>query len=217
MTSSFKGAHFPKEIILMGIRWYLTYPLSTRHVEELMEERGVELDHATINRWVIKYGLLLAEVFHRRKRAVWISWRLDETSGSKASGNISTAPSTNRARRLTCSAPSSGMRKPPNSFSQKRSVGMVGCLRPSPLMAVPPTKPPSRATARNTALRLPPQGQVSQQHRGAGPSRSETGDSAHVGVQSVRCRTGHLNRHRVDAQAAQAAARRWEGGRPHRG
>jgi putative transposase len=80
MTSSFKGAHFPKEIILMGIRWYLTYPLSTRHVEELMEERGVELDHATINRWVIKYGLLLAEVFHRRKRAVWISWRLNRST-----------------------------------------------------------------------------------------------------------------------------------------
>jgi putative transposase len=56
MAVSFKGAHFPKEVILMGVRWYVAYPLSTRHVEELMEERGVELDHATINRWVIKYG-----------------------------------------------------------------------------------------------------------------------------------------------------------------
>src|SRR5215470_1311799 len=37
---SFKGAHFPKDIILMGIRWYVAYPLSYRHVEELMEERG---------------------------------------------------------------------------------------------------------------------------------------------------------------------------------
>ena len=59
MTISFKGAHFPQEIILMGVRWYLAYPLSTRHVEELMEERGVELDHATINRWVTKYSPLL--------------------------------------------------------------------------------------------------------------------------------------------------------------
>ena len=58
MTISFKGAHFPKEVILMGVRWYLAYPLSTRHVEERMEERGVELDHATINRWVIKYNPL---------------------------------------------------------------------------------------------------------------------------------------------------------------
>jgi len=40
MAISFKGAHFPPEVILMGVRWYVAYPLSTRHVEELMEERG---------------------------------------------------------------------------------------------------------------------------------------------------------------------------------
>jgi putative transposase len=80
MAISFKGAHFPQDVILMGVRWYVVYPLSTRHVEELMEERGVEVDHSTINRWVIKYSPLLEEAFHRRKRAVWVSWRMDETS-----------------------------------------------------------------------------------------------------------------------------------------
>ena len=59
MAISFKGAHFPKEVILMGVRWYVAYPLSTRHVEELMEERGVDVDHSTINRWTIKYSPLL--------------------------------------------------------------------------------------------------------------------------------------------------------------
>jgi transposase-like protein len=44
-----------------------------------MEERGVDVDHATINRWVVKYSPQLEEVFHRRRRSVWISWRLDET------------------------------------------------------------------------------------------------------------------------------------------
>src|SRR5262245_6679859 len=39
MAISFKGAHFPPEVILMGVRWYVAYPLSTRHVEELLEER----------------------------------------------------------------------------------------------------------------------------------------------------------------------------------
>ena len=63
----------------MGVRWYVAYPLSSRHVEELMEERGVELDHATIHRWVIKYSPLLEEAFHSRKRPVWGSWRMDET------------------------------------------------------------------------------------------------------------------------------------------
>jgi len=79
MAVSFKGAHFPPEVILMGIRWYLAYPLSTRHVEELMEERGIDVDHATINRWVIKYNPQLEAEFHRRKRSVWTSWHMDET------------------------------------------------------------------------------------------------------------------------------------------
>lgn len=79
MAISFKGAHFPKEIILTGVRWYVAYPLSTRHVEELMQERGVSVDHSTINRWVVRYSPQLEQAFHRRKRPVWISWRMDET------------------------------------------------------------------------------------------------------------------------------------------
>jgi putative transposase len=79
MMVSFKGAHFVKGIILTCVRWYLAYPLSYRHVEELMEERGVSVDHATINRWVLKYSPQLEEAFHRRKRPVWLSWHLDET------------------------------------------------------------------------------------------------------------------------------------------
>src|SRR5215831_16140596 len=79
MAISFKGAHFPPEVMLMGVRWYVAYPLSTRHVEELMAERGVDVDHSTSNRWTIKYSPLLEEAFHRRKRPVWVSWRMDET------------------------------------------------------------------------------------------------------------------------------------------
>src|SRR5262249_5686901 len=79
MAISFKGAHFPKDIILMGVRWYVAYPLSYRHGEELMEEGGVAVDHATIQRWVVKYSPLLEEALHRRKRPVWVSWRMDET------------------------------------------------------------------------------------------------------------------------------------------
>jgi putative transposase len=78
MAVSFKGAHFPQDIILTGVRSYVAYALSTRHVEELMRERGVKMDHSTINRWVIKYSPPLEEAFHRRKRPVWVSWRMDE-------------------------------------------------------------------------------------------------------------------------------------------
>jgi transposase-like protein len=76
---SFKGAHFPQEIILTCVRWYVAYPLSYRHVEELMEERGVSVDHATIHRWVLRYSPPLAEAFHHRKRPVGRRWRMDET------------------------------------------------------------------------------------------------------------------------------------------
>ena len=50
MAISFQGAHFPQDIILMGARWYVAYPLSTRHVAARMLERGVHVDHSTINR-----------------------------------------------------------------------------------------------------------------------------------------------------------------------
>lgn len=79
MASSFTGAHFPQDIILMGVRWYVAYPLSTRHVEELMLERGVHVAHSTIHRWVVTYSPPLEEACPRRKRPVWVSWRMDET------------------------------------------------------------------------------------------------------------------------------------------
>src|SRR2546429_342714 len=80
MAISCKGAHVPQDIILMGVRWYLAYPLSYRHVEALLEERGVPIDHAPIQRWGVNYSPLLAEALHCRKRPVWGSWRRDETS-----------------------------------------------------------------------------------------------------------------------------------------
>jgi transposase-like protein len=79
MAVSFKGAHCPQDIILTCIRWYVAYPLSYRQVEELMQERGVSVDHTTVNRWVVKYSPPLEAAFHRHKRPVWLSWRLDET------------------------------------------------------------------------------------------------------------------------------------------
>ena len=69
----FKGAHFPKEVILMAMRWYLAYPLSYRHVEELLLERGLKVDHATINRWVIRYSADLDFRFQKFKQRVTVS------------------------------------------------------------------------------------------------------------------------------------------------
>jgi putative transposase len=79
MAVSFKGAPFPQDIILTGVRWYVAYLLSYRHVEELMAERGASVDHATIQRWVVKYSPQLEAAFHHHYRPVWVSWRMDET------------------------------------------------------------------------------------------------------------------------------------------
>ena len=74
-----KGMRFPIDIILVCIRWYAAYPLSYRHLEEMMEERGVFVDHSSINRWAIRFLPLLEKVFRKHKRPVSGSWRMDET------------------------------------------------------------------------------------------------------------------------------------------
>ena len=76
---SFKGRQFVKSMILTSVRWYVAYSLSYRNIEELMLERRVEVDHSTINRWVIKYSSQLLNEFKNRKKKVGSSWRMDET------------------------------------------------------------------------------------------------------------------------------------------
>ena len=74
-----KRLHYPLEIMLLCVRWYAAYPLSVRHLEEMMLERGVEVDHSTVHRWSLKILPVLAKVFRSRKRPVGRSWRMDET------------------------------------------------------------------------------------------------------------------------------------------
>ena len=75
----FKGCHFPKCIVLQAVYWYLRYALSYRDIEELMQERGVDVDHATLQRWVVKYTPMVEANFRKKKRTVGRSWRMDET------------------------------------------------------------------------------------------------------------------------------------------
>src|SRR5271163_3386360 len=75
----FKGSHFEREVILWGVRWYVAYPINYRQLEEMMQERGVEVDHSTLNRCVLKYVPLSDKQFHTCKRLEGSSWRMDET------------------------------------------------------------------------------------------------------------------------------------------
>jgi transposase, IS6 family len=54
-SSAFAGFRFPPEIIVLAVRWYLRFGLSYRDVEELLTERGIEVDHVTVFRWVQRF------------------------------------------------------------------------------------------------------------------------------------------------------------------
>jgi putative transposase len=75
----FKGRHVDRSVILLCVRWYLAYSLSLRDLEEMMAERGIFVDHATIHRWTIHYTPLLLKEFNMRKRPVTGKWHIDET------------------------------------------------------------------------------------------------------------------------------------------
>ena len=59
--SGFAGFCFPPEMIVLSVRWYLRFALSYREVEELLAERGIEVDHTTVYRWVQRFTPLLTE------------------------------------------------------------------------------------------------------------------------------------------------------------
>jgi len=79
MAIDFKGSHFPKNVILYAVFFYVRYSVSYRDLQEIMAERGVNVDHATLNRWVVRYAPQIADQAQRRKRRTLGSWRVDET------------------------------------------------------------------------------------------------------------------------------------------
>ena len=63
----------------MAVRWKIAFPLSYRNIEELMQERGADLDHSTVQKWVVHYAPQLEQIFRKRKRPIGQSWKMDET------------------------------------------------------------------------------------------------------------------------------------------
>jgi transposase-like protein len=76
---AFAGFRFPPDVIVLAVRWYLRFSLSYRDVEELLAERGIEVDHVTVYRWVQRFTPLLAEAARPRRHAVGDRWWVDET------------------------------------------------------------------------------------------------------------------------------------------
>jgi transposase-like protein len=79
LGSAFAGFRFPAEVIVVAVRWYLRYGLSYRDVEELLVERGVEVDHVTVFRWVQRFTPLLADAARFCRHSPGDRWFVDET------------------------------------------------------------------------------------------------------------------------------------------
>jgi transposase-like protein len=75
----FKGRHFDQEIVVLCVRWYLSFKLSYRDLVAMMGERGIGLAHTTILRWVQHYSPEFQKRWNRFARTVGGSWRMDET------------------------------------------------------------------------------------------------------------------------------------------
>jgi transposase-like protein len=66
-------------VIVLAVRWYLRFGLSYRDVEELLAERGIEVDHVTVYRRVVRFTPLLAEAARPCRHLVGDRWQADET------------------------------------------------------------------------------------------------------------------------------------------
>ena len=75
----FAGFRFPPEVIVLAVRWYLRFGLSYRDVEELLAERGIDVDHVTIHRWVRRFTPLLVDTARFARHRVGDRWHVDET------------------------------------------------------------------------------------------------------------------------------------------
>ena len=76
----FKGRHYEATLILQAVSWYLRYALSYRDIEEMLLERGLEVDHSTLNRWVLAYAPLIERRLRVFRKPPCGSIRVDETS-----------------------------------------------------------------------------------------------------------------------------------------
>jgi transposase-like protein len=76
---AFAGFCFPPDVIVLAVRWYLRFGLSDRDVEELLAERGIEVDHVTVDRWVARFAPLLGEAARPCRHSVGDRCQADET------------------------------------------------------------------------------------------------------------------------------------------
>ena len=75
----FKGKQFQQDVIIVAVGYYLRYNLSYREVQEILYDRGINVSHTTIYRWVQEYGKLLYQIWKKKNKKSFYSWKMDET------------------------------------------------------------------------------------------------------------------------------------------
>src|SRR4051812_26310645 len=142
----FKGRQFTAEVILWAVRWYLMFPISYRDLELMLQDRGVEVDHTTIFRWIQAYAPKLEKRIRPHLRACNGSWRGDgRMSRGRGAGRTCIERGAAGGRRSTfCSRPS-GMLRPPSGSSARRSGSRTPSTHArSRLTRMRPIRPRSR-------------------------------------------------------------------------
>jgi transposase-like protein len=76
---AFRGFRFPAEVILWAVRWYLQFPISHRALERMLADRGAEVDHTSMYRWVQRFAPELEKRLRRHLRPCRGPWHVDET------------------------------------------------------------------------------------------------------------------------------------------
>ena len=117
--SAFVGFRFPPEVIVLAVRWYLRFGLSYRDIEELLAERGVEVDHVTIYRWVLRFTPLLADAARPCRHAFGDRWQVDETH-VKVAGVLPLPISSLKSAFLVLGNPANRERTVPLTYDQFR-------------------------------------------------------------------------------------------------
>src|SRR5471032_1423250 len=229
-----KGMRFPIDVIMVCIRWYVAYPLSYRHLEEIMEERGVSVDHSSINRWAIRFLPLIEKMARKHKRPVGASWRMDETyikvkgvwkylyravdKQGKTVDFLLTAKRDMAAAKRFFDKTMGANGDPEKvamdkSGANKAAIDAINVGRAVPIM-VRQVKYLNNIVEQDQrrpghADRGAP-GQISQQHRRAGPPRHQAGDQANAQLQIVPRRRLRARRRRAHAHDPQGPVQdRW--------
>jgi putative transposase len=146
-----KRLHYPLEVMLVCARRYAAYPLSLRHIEEMMHERGVLVDHATGHRWALKILPILTLIFRSRKRAVGTSWRLDETYIKVAGQRKYRYRAVDKAGDTVDFLLTAKRDKAAAQRYLERAINCMACQRRSPLTKAVSTPLPSMASIKPPA------------------------------------------------------------------